>query len=52
MDNTIIETEEQYITVMDTIKELWDCPINSNEADLLEMLSVLVEDYEKKYHTL
>jgi HTH-type transcriptional regulator / antitoxin HigA len=51
MENTIIKavkTEEQYRAVMQQIKALWDCPENSPEADLLEVLAILADDYENK----
>jgi len=47
-----IKTPEQYKIAMDTIRNLWDCPENSKEADLLEVLSILVEDYEKKHYAI
>ncbi|MFD2521006.1 helix-turn-helix domain-containing protein [Emticicia soli] len=47
-----IKTEEQYTAAMDNIRKLWDCPENSKEADLLEVLSILVEDYEKKHYSI
>ncbi len=49
-NNTIraIKTAEQYKTVMSQIKDLWNCPENSQEADLLEVLSILADDYENK----
>jgi HTH-type transcriptional regulator/antitoxin HigA len=43
-----IKTPEQYKAVMNQIKALWNCPENSSEADLLEVLSILADDYENK----
>ncbi|WP_373513657.1 type II toxin-antitoxin system HigA family antitoxin [Persicitalea sp.] len=47
-----IKSEEDYDAVMDEISKLWDCPPDSAEADLLEVLSILVEDYESKHHAI
>lgn len=44
-----IKTEEQYKIVLQQIKSLWSCPENSVEADLLEVLSILADDYENKH---
>ena len=47
-----IKTEEQYYTTMEQMKTLWECPANTPEADLLEVLSILVEDYENKHYPI
>jgi HTH-type transcriptional regulator/antitoxin HigA len=47
-----IKTVEEYTAAMNNIRRLWDCPENSKEADLLEVLSILVEDYEKKHYII
>ncbi|RYU97538.1 transcriptional regulator [Emticicia agri] len=52
MTITPIKTAEEYTTAMNNIRQLWDCPENSKEADLLEVLSILVEDYEKKQYSI
>jgi len=44
-----IKTEEQYKTILQQIKSLWSCAENSPEADLLEVLSILADDYESKH---
>ncbi|MFN8347807.1 MAG: transcriptional regulator [Spirosomataceae bacterium] len=45
-----IKTEQQYNAAMEQIRKLWDCPPNTSEADLLEVLSILVEDFESKHY--
>lgn len=45
-----IKTEEQYKAAIEQIRKLWDCLPNTPEADLLEVLSILIEDYESKHY--
>ena len=55
MENVVIKaikTEKQYKAVMQQIKSLWNCPENSPEADLLEVLSILADDYENKIYPI
>ncbi len=47
-----IQTETEYSEVLLNMKKLWDSPENSPEADLLEVLSILVEDYERKHFVI
>jgi HTH-type transcriptional regulator / antitoxin HigA len=47
-----IKTEDQYKAAMAQMQLLWNCPENSPEADLLEVLSILVEQYEKKEYAI
>ena len=44
-----IRTEADYRETMKQMKVLWDSPEGSSEADLLEVLSMLIEQYERKY---
>ena len=43
-----IRTEAEYEEAMAQMRTLWDSPKDSADADLLEVLSILVEQYEKK----
>ncbi|MDB4902857.1 MAG: transcriptional regulator, family [Mucilaginibacter sp.] len=47
-----IKTEEQYKIILQQIKGLWNCAENSPEADLLEVLSILADDYESKHYPI
>ena len=47
-----IKTEEQYKAILQQIKHLWNCPENTPEADLLEVLSILADDYESKHYPI
>ncbi len=55
MENPLIKaikTEEQYKGILQQIKYLWSCAENSPEADLLEVLSILADDYENKHYPI
>jgi len=55
METTLIKpikTVEQYKLVLQQIKSLWTCAENSAEADLLELLSILADDYESKHYPI
>jgi HTH-type transcriptional regulator / antitoxin HigA len=52
MENQLIKaikTEEQYKAILQQIRGLWNCAENSANADLLEVLSILADDYENKH---
>lgn len=42
-----IHTEADYLAALAEIETLWDAPDSSPDADQLEVLSMLVEAYEK-----
>lgn len=44
-----IRTKADYRATMQRIDTVWDAKPKSPEADELEVLSLLVEEYEKKY---
>jgi len=43
-----IKTEQQYQEALDLIESLLDCPDDSPEVELLELVSILVHDYEQR----
>lgn len=47
-----IRTESDYKAAMQAVKHLWLCEENSPEADTLEVLALLIEQYEKKHYAL
>lgn len=49
---SVLKDEKQYKAALKKMEELWDCPENSAEADLLEVLSILVEQYETKHYSI
>ena len=52
MEIHTIKTERDYNNVMDIIDSLIDSPDGSKEAEKLELLSILVEDYENKHYKI
>lgn len=49
---TPVKTREQYLQYLEIIDELVDCPEASPEEEVLELVSILVEDYESKHHPI
>lgn len=47
-----IKTEEQYRETLKTINSLIDATPNTPEFELLEVLSILADDYENKYYAI
>lgn len=45
----LIHSEADYQAALAQIESLWDAPDGSDEADQLELLSMLVEAYEKAH---
>jgi len=44
----IINTDREYQKALTAIEELWDAKLGTAEHDALEVLALLVEDYEKR----
>jgi len=47
-----IRTEKQYEDYLQIIDDLIDCEEGSEEADILELVSILVGDYEDKHYKI
>lgn len=47
-----IRTKADYRAALQRIDAIWDAPAKSPEGDELEVLSLLVEEYEKKHITV
>ena len=47
-----IRTEEEYDQVLTHIDKLIDSQAGTREFDLLEVLSILADDYENKHHPI
>lgn len=45
-----IKTKADYNSALKSIDLLLDCPENSEEENNLEVLSILVEDYERRHY--
>lgn len=44
-----IRTKKDYNNALKQIESLWDAPAKSKEAEVLEVLSILVDEYENKH---
>ena len=44
-----IKTNAEYNQTMNSIEMLLDCPAGSKEAERLETLSILLDEYEKEH---
>ena len=52
MDIRPIKTEEDYEQSLEIIEKLWGASENSKEGEQLDILLVLVEDYENKHYPI
>jgi len=44
-----VKTKRDYETALKAIEKLWDSPPKSKEAETLEVLAILVDEYENKH---
>lgn len=44
-----IHTSKDYQAALAEVEQLWDAPANSAEADRLDVLAMLIEDYERRH---
>jgi HTH-type transcriptional regulator/antitoxin HigA len=49
MEIRTIQNKKEYKAALDEIQQLWSAPAKSTEADRLDVLSLLVEHYEKNH---
>jgi HTH-type transcriptional regulator / antitoxin HigA len=52
MDIKPIRTEADYEAVLARIEEIWDAETGTPESDELDVLAILVEDYEERHHPI
>lgn len=52
MELHTIKTEEEYNKAMEIVDSLINSPENSEESETLELISILIEDYENKYYKI
>jgi len=45
-----IKNEKDYDSALRQVEGLWDSKTGSAEGDILEVLTILIEDYEKKHY--
>ena len=48
----MIKTQEDYNNAMNIIDTLINCPVGSQEAEQLEIISILIENYESKNYII
>lgn len=47
-----IKNEKDYQKTLKQIENIWDSTIGSPEGDILEILTILVEDYERTHYKI
>ena len=47
-----IKTDEDYNQALARLEEIFDAPIDSQEGDEADILSLLIEDFENKYYPI
>lgn len=52
MDFKILKTEEDYEKALDRLDEIFDAKPNTPKGDEFELLSLLIDAYESKYHAI
>ncbi len=52
MELRLLKTEKDYQEALAEIEKLLDAPLNTPEANLLELLTTLVEVYENEYYPI
>ncbi len=52
MDIRPIKTRTDYEKALSRLDQIFDAPINSNEGDEAEILSLLIENYEDKHFSI
>jgi len=52
MEIKVIKTKEDYAKSLKRLEEIFHAPIDSNEGDEAELLSILIEKYEDEYYPI
>ena len=47
-----IKTEQDYYKALERLEQIFDAPVNSQEGDEAEILSLLIDNYENKFHPI
>ena len=47
-----IRTKRDYRVALKEAETLWDVPVGSTDADRLEVLTLLIQDYESKHYPM
>ena len=49
MELKLIRTKKDYRAALAEVEHLWDVPAKSHEADRLDVMSMLIEEYERRH---
>ena len=52
MVNKVIKTEEEYNLALARLEEIFDSEVGTSEGDELELLSLLIDNYEKVHYPI
>jgi len=52
MDIKIIRSEQEYEMALQQLGVIFDAPVGTPESDEADILSLLIEDYEKKHYPI
>ena len=52
MDIRPIKTKIDYKNALTRLEQIFDAPVNSNEGDEAEILSLLIENYENQHYSI
>ena len=48
MDIKTLQSDQDYQKALLEVERLWDAPANSPESDIINIITLLIEDYEKR----
>ena len=52
MDIRLIKTKDDYQQALKRLEEIFDAPVGTVESDEADVLGLLIDEYEKKYHPI
>ena len=52
MEFKIIRNEQEYESALQRMGEIFDVPVGRHESDEADVLSLLIDDYEKKHYPI
>lgn len=52
MEVKVIKTEEDYNSALKRLEKIFDAPVNSQDGDEAELLTVLIEKYEEEHYPI
>jgi len=47
-----IKTQKDYKLALGLVEDLWDAKLNTKDGDMLEILAILINDYESKKYPI